>query len=66
MELAALERLKNPHRLIMEESWDHSSAFNFKWIFFILADKKNNYQSLDVFEFGQDFVTYYGVTCSSP
>ena len=27
VELAALERLKNPHRLIMGKCWDHSSAF---------------------------------------
>ena len=25
--LAAFERLKNPHRLIMGKCWDHSSAF---------------------------------------
>ena len=30
---------KNPHRLIM------SSAFNFEWIIFILANKKNNYKA---------------------
>ena len=29
---------------------DHSSAFNFEWIFFILADKKDNYKSLDEFD----------------
>ena len=27
---------------------------------FILADKKNNYKSLDDFEFRQDSITYYG------
>ena len=51
MELAALERLENIHRLIREKCCDHSSAFNFKWIFFILADKKDNYRSFDEFEF---------------
>ena len=39
---------------------DHSSAFNFKWIFFILADKKD--KSLDEFEFCQDPITYYAVS----
>ena len=38
---------------------------NYEWIFFIiLADKKDNYKSLDEFEFRQDPITYYGV--SSP
>ena len=55
---------KNPHRLIIGETCDHSSAFNFEWIFFILADKKDNYKSLNEFEFRQDPITYYGV--SSP
>ena len=63
-ESVALEHLENPHRLIIGETCDHSSAFNFKWIFFILADKKDYYKSLDEFEFRQDPITYYGV--SSP
>ena len=59
-ELAALEHLeKSP-----QTNNGHSSAFNFKWIFFILADKKDNYKSLNEFEFPQDPITYYGV--SSP
>ena len=29
--------------------------------FLILADKKNNYKSLDEFEIRQDPITYYGV-----
>ena len=51
-------------RLIMEKSCNHSSAFNFEWIFFILANKKDNYKSLNEFEFCQDPITFYGV--SSP
>ena len=43
---------------------DHSSAFNFEWVFFDLADKKNNYKSLDEIEFHQDLIIYYSV--SSP
>ena len=31
---------------------------------FILADKKDNYKSLNEFEFCQDPITYYGI--SSP
>ena len=34
-----------------EKCCDHSNAFNFECIFFILADKKDNYISLDEFEF---------------
>ena len=58
-ELAALEHMeKSP----WEKSCDHSSAFNFEWIYFILADKKDNYKSLNEFEFRQDPITYYGVS----
>ena len=64
VELAALEHLENLHRLIMGECCDLSNAFNFEWIFLILADRKNNYKSLDEFEIRQDPITYYGV--SSP
>ena len=60
--LRALVRLENPHRLIMEKICDHSSAFNFEWIFLILADKKDNYQSLDEFKYCQDPITYYAVS----
>ena len=41
---------------------DHSSDFNLEWIFFIIADKRNKYKSLDEFEFRQDPITYYGVS----
>ena len=52
VELADLERLKNPHRLTMGEMLCNSSAFNF----FILAGKINNYKNLDEFEFRQDSI----------
>ena len=45
-EIAALVCLENLHRLIIGEMLDHSSAFNFEWIFFILANMKENYISL--------------------
>ena len=33
------------------------------WIFFILADNKTNHKSLDGFEFQQDSITVFGVSC---
>ena len=35
----------------------------FGWIFFILANNKTNYKKLDEFEFGQDSITDFGVSC---
>ena len=51
MELAYLDSLKNPQRFIIGKCCDHSSDFIFEVIIFILADKKDNYKSLDEFEF---------------
>ena len=59
-ELAALERLKNLHRLTIG---DHSNAFNFDCNFFILAGNKDLHQSWDVLKFQPDLTTDYGVTC---
>ena len=47
-ELAALEHLK-----IDVQSCDHSSAFIFDWIFFILAGNEDNHKSLDELKFAQ-------------
>ena len=33
------------------------------WIFFILADNKTNHKSSDEFEFQQDSITDFGVSC---
>ena len=56
VELAALEKcVRNVVTTL--------SVFNLEWIFFILADKKDNYKSLDEFEIHQDPITYYGVSC---
>ena len=49
----------NPYRLKMGEYCNHSNAFSFEWIFFILAYNKDNYLSLDEFEFRQDPITYF-------
>ena len=38
-------------------------AFIFESIIFILADKRDNYENLDEYEFRQDPITYYGVSC---
>ena len=46
IELAPLEYLK-----IDGYCCDHSSAFNFDWIFFILLGNKDNHKGLDEFEF---------------
>ena len=58
MELAALEHLK-----IDSYCCDHSSAFIFDWIFFILAGKKVNHESLDGFEIPSDQTLDFGISC---
>ena len=51
-ELATLERLKKiPIDLQLEKSCEHSSAFIFVWIVFILAFIKDMHKNLDEFEF---------------
>ena len=55
-ELAALERLKNRHKLVST-----LSAFIFDWIFFILAGNQDNLLSLDEFEFQPDRTPESGV-----
>ena len=37
------------------------SAFNFEWIFCILADEKDKYKSFDELKFSQDPISYYGL-----
>ena len=56
-ELAALERLKKSHRLIMEKKTSsHFSAF-FHLILFILADNEVMHKGLDEFEIRPDPTT---------
>ena len=57
-ELSALECLK-----INILCCGHSSIFVFKWIFFILAGIKNNYNISDVFEFRPDPTSDCEVSC---
>ena len=47
----------------MGECCDPSSAFILGWIFFILAGNKTNHKSLDKFEFQQDSIADFGVSC---
>ena len=56
-ELAALERLKKSHRLIMEKiTSSHFSAI-FQLILFILAGKEDMHKSLNAFEIRPDPTT---------
>ena len=65
-ELAALERLKYIHLLIMGQMV--SPEFP-PWLFFgpillLLSGNENMHESLDDFEFSQDQATDYGVSCT--
>ena len=56
-ELAALERLKKSHRLIMEKM----TSSHFHLIIFILAGNEDMHKSLDEFEIWPDQTTgFYG------
>ena len=57
-ELAALERLK-----YSSISCDHSGAFIFHLIFFILVSYLDIHKSIDEFEFRSDAITDYRVSC---
>ena len=56
-ELAALERLKNSHRLIMRKQCLHVFSAVLDLILFILACNDNIHESLDGFEICLDLVT---------
>ena len=61
--LAALERLKKPHRLIMGKITSSRFLGCFDWILFILTGNENMHKSLDEYEFQQDSTTDYRVSC---
>ena len=63
MELAALERLKNFHRLIMGKCCIHASSFIFVQIIIKVADNQDRNKSSVEFDFGPNQVTHFGVTC---
>ena len=56
-ELAALERLKNPHWLIMGKQCLHFYSAVLDQILFILAGNDNIHESLDEFEIWLDLTT---------
>ena len=56
-EIAALERLKNPHRLIMRKQCLHFFLAVLDLILFILAGNNNILESLDGFEICLDLTT---------
>ena len=56
-ELAAPERLKNPHRLIMGKGCLHFFSAVLDRILFILAGNDNIHESLDEFEIFLDLTT---------
>ena len=62
-ELAALERLKNPHRLIMGKWCRHASLFIFERIIIKVAGNQEKHKSLVEFDFGPNQTTHFGVTC---
>ena len=62
-ELAALERLKNSHRLIMGKCYLHASSFIFNRIIIKVAGNQYRHKSSVEFDFGPNQTTYFGVTC---
>ena len=63
MELAALERLKIFHRLIMGKWCLQASSFSFDRIFVKLAGNQVSHKISDEFEFWLDRISHFGVTC---
>ena len=62
-ELAALERLKKSHRLIMGKWCLHASSFIFDRIIIKVAGNQDRHKSSDDFDFGPDQTSHFGVTC---
>ena len=62
-ELAALERLKISHRLIMGKCCHHASSFFFDRIIIKVTGNQDRHKSSDEFDFGPDQTTHFGVTC---
>ena len=62
-ELAALERLKISHRLLMGKCCLHASSFIFDRIIIKVVGNQDRHKSSDEFDFGRDQTTHFGVTC---
>ena len=60
--LAALERLKKSHRLIMGKCCLHASSFIFDRVIIKVAGNQDRHKSSDEFDFGPDQTTHFGVT----
>ena len=63
MELAALERLKISHRLIMGKWCLQASSFIFDRIFVKLAGNQDSHKISYDFDFQLDQISHFGVTC---
>ena len=63
MELAALERLKNSHRLIMGKCCLHASLIIFDQIIIKVAGNQDRHKSSVEFDFGPNQNVHFGVTC---
>ena len=62
-ELAALERPKISHRLIMGKCFPHASSFIFDRIIIIkVAGNQDRHKRSDEFDFGPDKFTHFVVT----
>ena len=57
IELAALERMKKFHRLIMGKTMSSHLLRFFNWILFIFAGNEDMHKSLDEFEIQRDETT---------
>ena len=63
-ELNALERLKNPHRLIMGKTFcAFSQLFSIGFILYLQVTGTRIYKSLDEFEIRPDLTMDCGVSC---
>ena len=62
-ELAAFERLKIPHRLIMGKWCCHASLFIFDRIIIKVAGNQDRHKSSVKFDFGPNQTIHFGVTC---
>ena len=63
MELAALERLKISHRLIMGKWCLHASSFISDRIIIKVAGNQDRHKSLVEFDFVPNQTSHFGVTC---
>ena len=62
-ELAALERLKNSHRLITGKWCLHASSFIFDRIIIKVGGNQDRHKNSEEFDFRSDQNTHFGVTC---